>query len=44
MSRKRDRLTVGIFGLLSAVAEGPITIAALVFIVVLLTRTSLWWW
>jgi hypothetical protein len=42
MSRKRDQLTIRIFGLLGAVAEGPLAISALVVIVLLLTQ-SLWW-
>jgi hypothetical protein len=42
VSRKRDQLTVRIFGLLGAVAEGPLAIGALVFIVLLLTQ-PLWW-
>jgi len=41
MLRKRDRLTVRIFGLLAAVAEGPIAICALVLIVLLMTQ-MLW--
>jgi hypothetical protein len=41
MSRKCDRLAVRIFGLLGAVAEGPIAIAAVVLIVLLLTQ-PLW--
>lgn len=38
MSDKRDRLAVRIFGLLGAVAEGPVAIAALVLIVVLVVH------
>ena len=41
MFGKRDRLAVRIFGLLGAVAEGPIAIGALVLIVLLLTQ-ALW--
>ena len=37
----RNRLAVRIFGLLGAVADGPIAIAALVLIVLLITQT-LW--
>jgi hypothetical protein len=37
----RDRLAVRMFGLLAAVAEGPIAIGALVLIVLLVTHT-LW--
>ncbi len=39
MFDKRDRLAVRIFGLLGAVAEGPVAIVALVLIVVLVTHT-----
>jgi hypothetical protein len=39
MFDKRDRLAVRIFGLLGAVAEGPLAIVALVLIVVLVTHT-----
>jgi len=42
MSGKRDRIAVRIFGLLCAVAEGPMAICALVLIVLLLTQ-PLWW-
>jgi hypothetical protein len=42
MSRKPARLVIRIFGLLGAVAEGPIAIGALVLIVLLLTQ-PLWW-
>jgi hypothetical protein len=38
---KRDRLSVRIFGILGAVAEGPIAICALVLIVLLITQ-ALW--
>jgi hypothetical protein len=37
---QRHRLTIKIFGLLGAVAEGPIAIGALLLIVLLLTA---WW-
>jgi len=36
---KRNRLAVRVFGLISAVAEGPTAIAALVLIVLLLAAT-----
>ena len=39
MFDKRDRLAVRIFGLLGAVADGPVAIVALVLIVVLATHT-----
>jgi hypothetical protein len=42
MSQKRDQLSVRIFGLLGAVADGPIAIGALVLIVLLLTL-PVWW-
>jgi hypothetical protein len=41
MFGKRDRLAVRIFGLLGAVAEGPIAIFGLVVIVLLITQ-ALW--
>jgi hypothetical protein len=41
MSGERDRLAVRIFGLLGAVAEGPIAIGALVLIILLMTQ-ALW--
>jgi hypothetical protein len=41
MLDRRDRLVVRIFGLLGAVAEGPIAIGALVVIVLLITQ-ALW--
>ena len=41
MFGKRDRLAVRIFGLLSAAAEGPLAIGALVLIVLVLT-VALW--
>ena len=37
-----DRLTIDIFGILHGSADGPLAIAALVFIVVLVTK-RLWW-
>jgi hypothetical protein len=40
MSAKRDRLAVRVFGLIGAVAEGPIAIGALVLIVLFV---ALWW-
>ena len=43
MSCKRDRLAVRIFGLLGAVAEGPIAIGALVLIVVLVMQALGGW-
>jgi hypothetical protein len=42
MSRNPARLAVRIFGLLGAVAEGPIAIGALVLIVFLLIL-PVWW-
>jgi hypothetical protein len=41
MSAKRNRLAVRIFGVLGAVAEGPIAIAALVLIVLFVVQV-LW--
>ena len=41
MSKRRDRLALRVFGLLGAVAEGPVAIGALVLIVLLLTHR--WW-
>jgi hypothetical protein len=38
MFEKHDRLAVHFFGLLGAVAEGPVAIVALVLIVVLVTH------
>jgi hypothetical protein len=38
MPSKRDRLSVRIFGLLGAVAEGPLAIGALVLIVIFVTH------
>ena len=37
MFGKRDRLSVRIFGILGAVAEGPVAICALVLIVLVIT-------
>jgi hypothetical protein len=42
MSGKRNRLAVQIFGLLGAVADGPVAIAGLVLIVLILTQ-PFWW-
>jgi hypothetical protein len=41
MLRRRDRLAVRIFGLLEAVAEGPIAIGALVLVVLVIAQ-ALW--
>jgi hypothetical protein len=38
MSNRRDRLVLLIFGLLGAIAEGPLAIGALVLIVLLITH------
>jgi hypothetical protein len=37
-----DRLTIDIVGILHGSADGPLAIAALVFIVVLVTKRLLW--
>jgi uncharacterized membrane protein required for colicin V production len=42
MPQIRNRVTIRIFGLLIGTAEGPVAIAALVLIVLAVTK-SLWW-
>jgi hypothetical protein len=42
MPQIKNRVTIRIFGILLGTAEGPMAIAALVLIVLAVTR-SLWW-